>query len=609
MRKTFVILLAVLFVLSSCLDFGDQDDRGLGYTPGTCVCAVGGFDEFCNCPSLAECACSLLENCGCTSVTGGGQSCACDPNASVCGCDLSSIGGCSCDPSTFACGCDPSAFACSCDPNAGGGCACDPNVVSCSCDPNATACGCDPDATSCSCGPITGGCNCTNGGGPTNPPGCNCNKATCPCGDGCECAPGACDCNQPVAQCTCTDCRCVDCTCTPGNCNCPPEDPIIPTPAPGAFGFEFAKNTLIDTGLALRNGRVLVWGYRFAAHQGNGNSLVGEYARPAYVSSLSGITQVTGSAHSLVAINAAGEAWGWGQNLYGSAGVGVRTGTYVSTPARINGINNSVPPFAHVAAGEYFFVALGTDGSVWTWGHDIYGQLGRSNNSRQDSNVPVKVNLGGETAVMVGSSYEGAFALTVSGNGTYSVWAWGRDIKNSLGFGIGGDRYVRTPTRVVDLHLNASRIVYIDGGYLHGYAVLDNGRVLGWGQRNHLGINSADTTWTAPMEIPIPAGERVIELHARFISTVALTEDATGVRRIYTWGTESYNVGGRSATVRATITDPAVEVEVGGGKHHVYYSLNGTAYGVGYANLNKFVTGNSLPNINWPGVSMGLPAP
>ena len=347
-----------------------------------------------------------------------------------------------------------------------------------------------------------------------------------------------------------------------------------------------SRSTLIDTGLALNNGQVWVWGFRGSGQQGNGKTVVSTTTAPTRVQGLEKIVQVTGSAYSLVAINGDGEAWGWGQNLHGAAGVGT-INIIQNKPLKLN-----VPPLAMVAAGEYFMVALTKDGRVYTWGHNLYGQLG--NGGHTDSVAPVHVVLDNETAILVGASYEGAFAITIDSNtGNPKVWAWGRNASNSLGLGSDETVY-RTPRRVTSLDPWASDIIYIDGGYRFGHAVLSGGSLLGWGRQSRLGIGSSSTNAIHPRLISLPASIVISNglpaLHARFISTVALLSDG----RVYTWGDEGYNVGGRDITARPSAN------EVGGGKHHVYFRVGNVVHGAGYGAGNKFPSSPpSSANRDW----------
>lgn len=82
-------------------------------------------------------------------------------------------------------------------------------------------------------------------------------------------------------------------------------------------------------------------------------------------------------------------------------------------PVQVYGLTRVVS----VAAGAYHSLALKSDGTVWAWGSDPYGELG--NNSTTDSPVPVQVSgLTGVMGVAAGSS----FSLALNSDGTVSAW-------------------------------------------------------------------------------------------------------------------------------------------------------------------------------------------
>jgi hypothetical protein len=76
-----------------------------------------------------------------------------------------------------------------------------------------------------------------------------------------------------------------------------------------------------------------------------------------------------GGYHSL-ALMSDGTVWAWGSNYYGQ--LGHATTTQRTVPARMNGFGGAVA----VAAGGYHSLAAKADGSVWTWGYNSCGQLG-----------------------------------------------------------------------------------------------------------------------------------------------------------------------------------------------------------------------------------------
>jgi alpha-tubulin suppressor-like RCC1 family protein len=106
-----------------------------------------------------------------------------------------------------------------------------------------------------------------------------------------------------------------------------------------------------------------------------------------------------------------GTVWGWGVNSSGQLGKqdGLYTYNY-TTPQKANISNVSA-----IAGGEDAEYAIKTDGTLWDWGRDNHGQLGNGTvgdaNGVTDLDSPAqRTGLSGVTAVYTGGP--GVFALT-----------------------------------------------------------------------------------------------------------------------------------------------------------------------------------------------------
>ena len=173
--------------------------------------------------------------------------------------------------------------------------------------------------------------------------------------------------------------------------------------------------------VALRiDGRVLTWGSNtrqqlgHAVPSGTCNPGVGAFDRPAarLVDGLSGIVAVAaGESHSL-AVRTDGTLWSWGYNLTGQLGNGSTTST--GTPVSVVGLTNVTTT---VAASKAHSLAVTSDGAVWAWGANG-GALG--DGTAVSSSVPVRV-MGMSDPVAVAAGDGTSYAVLDDG----SLWAWG----------------------------------------------------------------------------------------------------------------------------------------------------------------------------------------
>ncbi len=81
-----------------------------------------------------------------------------------------------------------------------------------------------------------------------------------------------------------------------------------------------------------------------------------------------------------------------------------------------------------VAAGITYGVALKTDGSLWSWGSNYFGQLG--DGTQTDRNSPAQVG-NARNWVSVFGEYTNTFAKKADG----TLWAWGNNDNGQLGIG------------------------------------------------------------------------------------------------------------------------------------------------------------------------------
>ncbi len=125
-------------------------------------------------------------------------------------------------------------------------------------------------------------------------------------------------------------------------------------------------------------------------------------------------------AYHTIALKSDGTVWSWGYNYYGQLGDGTTTNSY--TPVQVSSLSGVTA----IAGGYYHTIALKSDGTVWTWGNNDIGQLG--DGTTNNRLTPVQVSgLSGVTAIAGGYSH----TIALKSGGT--VWAWGYNKDGQLG--------------------------------------------------------------------------------------------------------------------------------------------------------------------------------
>jgi len=105
----------------------------------------------------------------------------------------------------------------------------------------------------------------------------------------------------------------------------------------------------------------------------------------------------SGHCHT-AAVKSDGTLWTWGYNSWGMLGDGTTTSR--RSPGTTAGGGTT---WCAVSAGRCYTAAVKTDGTLWTWGINGYGQLGTGNTTQRSS--PGTVAGGGTTWSKVSAGY------------------------------------------------------------------------------------------------------------------------------------------------------------------------------------------------------------
>jgi len=152
------------------------------------------------------------------------------------------------------------------------------------------------------------------------------------------------------------------------------------------------------------DGTLWVWGYNSDGRLGD-NTLTSRSSPVQTVCLGTNWKSISERASLVAAIKTDGTLWLWGYNNVGQ--LGDNTTIHRSSPVQtVSGGTN----WKSVSCCFYNTAAIKTDGSLWTWGHNSWGQLGDNTTTHRSS--PIQTALGGYNWKQVGLGYRSSAAVT-----------------------------------------------------------------------------------------------------------------------------------------------------------------------------------------------------
>ena len=256
------------------------------------------------------------------------------------------------------------------------------------------------------------------------------------------------------------------------------------------------------------DGTLLTWGYGDTGALGS-NAIT---SRSSAVQTVSGGTNwrdiAAGTYHSM-SIKTDGTLWLWGSNSNGQ--LGDNSITSRSSPVQtVSGGTNwkSLAATMHTAA-------IKTDGTLWLWGQNSYGQLG--DNSRTKRSSPVQTLSGGTNwkSVACGSYITAA----IKTDGTLWLWGWNR-------FGEAGDNSITKRSSPVQTVTGGTNWKSVACGQYYTASIKTDGSLWLWGYNGYgqLGDNST-TRRSSPVQT-VSGGTNWKSVSCGVAHTVCIRDDS-----------------------------------------------------------------------------------
>jgi alpha-tubulin suppressor-like RCC1 family protein len=260
------------------------------------------------------------------------------------------------------------------------------------------------------------------------------------------------------------------------------------------------------------DGTLWAWGQASLGALGN-STAAPDISSPIQIGALTAWSQVSNAYACSAAIKTDGTLWTWGYNQYGQLGNGGTANT--SSPVQVGALTN----WLTITAGNYSFISIKTDGTLWTWGrNNLFGQLGLGNTTNYSSPKQVGA-LTTWSKVFAGGGHCGA----VKTDGT--LWMWGRNTNGQLG--LGNTTNYSSPKQVGAL----TTWLTMGAGNYSTYGITTAGALWSWGNNRDGQLGLSNVTYrSSPNQVG--ALTNWLRISGGYYFCSATKTDGT----LWTWG-------------------------------------------------------------------------
>ena len=191
-----------------------------------------------------------------------------------------------------------------------------------------------------------------------------------------------------------------------------------------------------STVLALKqNGTLWAWGENETGTLGDGTTT--DRNTITQIGTDTDWQSVSAGSNTSYGIKNNGTLWAWGDGGLGELGngglvfgeAGFNNDNFSYTPIQIGTESN----WQTVNAGTGHVVALKTNGTLWAWGYNAYGQVGDGTGNGGVLNIkkyPIQIGIDNDWQY-IDCAFRSSFAIKTNG----TLWAWGINAYGQLGQG------------------------------------------------------------------------------------------------------------------------------------------------------------------------------
>lgn len=257
------------------------------------------------------------------------------------------------------------------------------------------------------------------------------------------------------------------------------------------------------------DGTLWAWGYGNFGRLGN-NASIRQSSPVQTVSATSNWKNVAAGCEHSVATKTDGTLWTWGRSVTGELG-NCSTISQSSPVQTVSATSN----WSSVGAGDLLSASIKTDGTLWVWGSNVRAALGDLTNTGTNVCSPIQTVAGGTNWKSIGVT---CFGITsVKTDGTLWLWGDGR-------FGSIGDNTTTLKSSPVQTVSGGTNWKVGYGGYVNRAGIKTDGTLWVWGLGAALGANTSVNASSPVQTITGGVGWRNVVVSGRpFI--MAIRED------------------------------------------------------------------------------------
>jgi alpha-tubulin suppressor-like RCC1 family protein len=285
-----------------------------------------------------------------------------------------------------------------------------------------------------------------------------------------------------------------------------------------------------------------------------------------------------GSCHG-IGVRKNGTAWSWGFNIVGQLGDGTTNNR--SSPVSVVG---GFTDWCQISAGLYHSLGVRQNGTAWAWGYGTFGQIGSGDTTFRSSPVSVVGGFTDWCQVSAGFYH----SLGVRQNGT--AWSWGEN-----NFGMLGNNNINQQSSPVSVVGGFTDWCQVSSGRFHSLGVRTNGSAWAWGAAPSGELGNSSTTFRSSPVSVVGGFTDWCQISAGEYYSLGLRQNGTA----WSWGR---NDNGRLGA--GTTTNRSSPVSVVGGFtdwcqisagtcHSLGLTTNGTVWSWGFNSTGRLGDGTT----------------